>query len=242
MMVSFRMAVSAIMLEIKTIGRNNLNQNEMKQKVAEAALEYIEPDTIIGVGTGSTANMFVDVLAGMKDQIRGAVASSEVTANRLQSHGIKVLDLNDVSETLGVYVDGADEFDPDKNLTKGGGGALTREKIVVSASAKFVCIVDESKKVDILGAFPLPLEIIPMSRALIARKIEKLGGRPILRDDFITDNGNEIIDIHDLRISDPKELEKDLNQMPGVVTNGLFAQHAADIILMGTPDGVVCFD
>lgn len=215
-----------------------MNQDEMKQKVAEAALEYVVPDTIIGVGTGSTANMFIDALAGIRDRIVGTVASSEATAKRLISHGIKVLDLNDVTGSLSVYVDGADEFDPGKCLTKGGGGALTREKIVAAASESFVCIVDEMKKVDVLGDFPLPVEVIPMSRNLIIRALADLGGRPLLREGFITDNGNEIIDIHDMRIADPKGFESQLNQMPGVVTNGLFALRNADVILMGTPSGV----
>jgi len=215
-----------------------VNQDEMKQKVAEAALEYVVPDTIIGVGTGSTANMFIDALAGMRDRIVGTVASSEATARRLISHGIRVLDLNDVTGSLSVYVDGADEFDPDKCLTKGGGGALTREKIVAAASDVFVCIVDETKKVNVLGDFPLPVEVIPMSCNLIVRELAALGGRPVLREGFTTDNGNEIIDMHDLRITDPKGLESQLNQMPGVVTNGLFALRGADVILMGTSSGV----
>jgi len=219
-----------------------VNQNEMKRKVAEAALEYVVPDTIIGVGTGSTANMFIDALAGMRDRIVGAVASSEATAKRLIGHGVRVLDLNDVTGNLSVYVDGADEFDADKCLTKGGGGALTREKIVAAASDQFVCIVDETKKVDVLGDFPLPVEVIPMARNLIARKLIGLGGRPVLREGFITDNGNEIIDVHDLRIDNPRELETRLNQWPGVVTNGLFALRGADIILMGTATGVVRID
>jgi len=215
-----------------------VNQDEMKRKVAEAALEYVVPDTIIGVGTGSTANMFIDALAGMRDRIIGAVASSEVTAKRLIGHGVRVLDLNDVTGNLSVYVDGADEFDAEKCLTKGGGGALTREKIVAAASEMFICIVDETKKVDVLGDFPLPVEVIPMARNLIARRLADLGGRPVLREGFITDNGNEIIDVHDLRISDPRGLESQLNQLPGVVTNGLFALRGADVILMGTATGV----
>ncbi len=215
-----------------------MNQDEMKRKVAEAALEYVVPDTIIGVGTGSTANMFIDALAGMRDRIIGAVASSEVTAKRLIGHGVRVLDLNDVTGNLSVYVDGADEFDAEKCLTKGGGGALTREKIVAAASEMFICIVDETKKVDVLGDFPLPVEVIPMARNLIARRLADLGGRPVLREGFITDNGNEIIDVHDLRISDPRGLESQLNQLPGVVTNGLFALRGADVILMGTATGV----
>jgi len=214
----------------------------MKQKVAEAALEYVVPGTIIGVGTGSTANKFIEALGSIKDQIKGAVASSEATARGLRDQGIKVFDLNDVSGTLSVYVDGADEFDEEKNLTKGGGGALTREKIVAAASDKFICIVDETKKVGFLGDFPLPIEVIPMSRELIAREVVKLGGRPVLREGFITDNGNEILDVHDLRITDPKGLEAQLNHLPGVVTNGLFALRCADVVLMATPNGVVCIE
>ncbi len=217
-----------------------MNQDDMKRKVAEAALEYVVPDTIIGVGTGSTANMFIDALAGMRERIGGAVASSEATAKRLIGHNIRVLNLNDVAGNLSVYVDGADEFDGEKCLTKGGGGALTREKIVAAASETFICIVDETKKVDVLGDFPLPVEVIPMARNLIARRLADLGGRPVLREGFITDNGNEIIDVHDLRISDPRGLESELNQLPGVVTNGLFALRGADVILMGTSSGVEC--
>ncbi len=219
-----------------------MTQDEMKQKVAEAALEYVEPHTIIGVGTGSTANMFIDALAGLKDQIRGTVASSRVSADRLQSHGIPVLDLNDALRQVGelsVYVDGADEFDSNRFLIKGGGGALTREKIVAAASRQFVCIVDETKRVDVLGAFPLPIEVIPMARELVASEARKLGGQPVLRKDFVTDNGNEILDIHGLSITDPRGMEGHLNQVPGVVTNGIFANQAADIVLMGTPEGVV---
>ena len=214
----------------------------MKTQVAQAALEYVVPGTIIGVGTGSTANKFIEALGSIKDQIRGTVASSEATAKGLRDQGIKVLDLNDVTETLSVYVDGADEFDDGKNLTKGGGGALTREKIVAAAAEKFICIVDETKKVAFLGDFPLPIEVIPMSRALIAREVVKLGGRPVLREGFITDNGNEILDVHDLRITDPKGLEAQLNHLPGVVTNGLFALRGADVVLMATPNGVVSIE
>jgi len=230
------------MLECRKFVREaeSVNQDDMKRKVAKAALEYIVPDTIIGVGTGSTANMFIDALAGMRERIDGAVASSEVTAKRLIGHDIRVLDLNDVAGNLSVYVDGADEFDDEKCLTKGGGGALTREKIVAAAAETFVCIVDETKKVDVLGGFPLPVEVIPMARNLIARKLTDLGGRPVLREGFITDNGNEIIDVHDLRIDAPRELETRLNQLPGVVTNGLFALRGADVILMGSPSGVEC--
>ncbi len=216
-------------------------QDKMKQKVAEAALKYVKVDTIVGVGTGSTANMFIDALAGMKNDIIGAVASSEATAERLQGHGISVLELNEALsqvDSLSVYIDGADEFDGGKNLTKGGGGALTREKIVAAASDAFICIVDESKKVDHLGAFPLPIEVIPMAGALVANVVRDLGGKPELREGFITDNGNIIIDVHGLTITDARGLEDHLNSIPGVVTNGIFSHQGADVVLMGTPDGV----
>ncbi|MFQ5581388.1 MAG: ribose-5-phosphate isomerase RpiA [Mariprofundaceae bacterium] len=218
-----------------------MTQDEMKRKVAEAALEYVVEGTIVGVGTGSTANMFIDALAGMKDRIKATVASSEATAERLKGHGIPVLDLNEALsqvDSLSVYVDGADEFDAGKNLTKGGGGALTREKIVAAASDSFVCIVDETKQVDALGAFPLPIEVIPMARELIAGEVRKLGGDPKLREGFITDNGNEILDVHGLRITDPRGMEEHLNNVPGVVTNGIFSLQGANVILMGTPSGV----
>lgn len=215
-----------------------MTQDEMKKSVAQAALAYVVPGSIVGVGTGSTANMFIDALATMKNQILGTVASSNVSAQRLESHGISVLNFNDVSEHMSVYVDGADEFDAGKNLVKGGGGALTREKIVAAGFDRFVCIVDESKKVDVLGAFPLPIEVIPMSRNLIARAMKDMGGNPVWREGFVTDNGNDILDVHGLMIEDAKALEAKLNHMPGVVTNGLFAMRGADIILMATPDGV----
>jgi len=218
-----------------------MTQDKMKRKVAEAALAYVEEDTIVGVGTGSTANMFIDALATMKDKIRGSVASSEATAKRLQSHGIPVLDLNEalkLVDSLSVYVDGADEFDSGKSLTKGGGGALTREKIVAAASDKFVCIVDETKRVKHLGAFPLPIEVIPMARELVAGVVVGLGGKPKVREGFTTDNGNIIIDVHGLTVTDPRELEDELNSVPGVVTNGIFSHQGADVVLMGTPSGV----
>lgn len=218
-----------------------MTQDEMKQKVAEAALAYVVEDTIVGVGTGSTANMFIDALATMKDKIKGAVASSEVTAERLKGHGIPVLDLNEALtqvDSLSVYIDGADEFDAGRNLTKGGGGALTREKIVAAASDKFICIVDETKKVDALGAFPLPIEVIPMAEELVTGVAKKLGGNPILREGFTTDNGNIIIDVHGLTITDARGVEDHLNSVPGVVTNGIFSHQGADVVLMATPDGV----
>ncbi len=222
-----------------------MSQDEMKQKVAEAALKYVKAGTIVGVGTGSTANMFIDALAGMKDEIIGAVASSEATAERLAGHGIAVLELNEALmqvDSLSVYIDGADEFDAGKNLTKGGGGALTREKIVAAASDSFVCIVDTSKQVEHLGAYPLPIEVIPMARELVAGVARELGGKPRLREGFTTDNGNIIIDVHGLEITDARRLEDRLNSIPGVVTNGIFSHQGADVVLMGTPDGVEVID
>jgi len=209
----------------------------MKKAVAKAALDYIEPGSVVGVGTGSTANHFIDFLATIKGKIDGTVASSVASAERLKKHGIPVYDLNAVGE-LGVYVDGADEANRHLHLIKGGGGALTREKIVAAASRKFVCIADESKLVDVLGRFPLPVEVIPMARSYVGRELVKLGGRPVLRDGFTTDNGNVILDVHDLQILNPVELEQKLNDIVGVVTNGLFARRPADVLLLGTPTGV----
>lgn len=221
-----------------------MTQDEMKQAVAQAAVEYIRPylsdDAIVGVGTGSTANCFIDALAGVKHLFEGAVASSEATAERLKSHGIPVYDLNSINE-MAVYVDGADEFDGRLNLVKGGGGALTREKIVAAVAKEFVCIVDQSKQVDILGRFPLPVEVIPMARSYVAREIVKLDGMPEYREGFVTDNGNEILDVHQWEVMDPKALEATLNNIVGVVTNGLFAQRGADVVLMATPEGVKTF-
>ncbi len=218
-----------------------MTQDEMKQAVAQAAVAYIKPklgkDSIVGVGTGSTANFFIDALAPIKHLFDGAVASSEATAERLKKHGIPVYDLNNVVD-MEVYVDGADEFDGGLNLIKGGGGALTREKIVAAVAKEFVCIVDSSKKVDVLGAFPLPLEVIPMARSQVARELVKMGGMPVWREGFITDNGNLILDVYDLEITEPKGLEAQLNNIVGVVTNGLFARRGADVVLMGTEQGV----
>ncbi len=214
-----------------------MNQDEMKKAVAEAALEYVEAGTIIGVGTGSTANCFIDALAGIKNKIDGTVASSVASAERLKSHGIEVFELNMVDE-ISVYVDGADESTKYLQLVKGGGGALTREKIVAAASRKFVCIADKSKLVDILGTFPLPIEVIPMARSYVARELVKLGGEPVLREGFTTDNGNVILDIHGLQIMEPAKLEAQLNNIAGVVTNGLFAIRPADVLLLGTGEGV----
>jgi ribose 5-phosphate isomerase A len=215
-----------------------MNQDEMKKATAKAAIEYVVPDTIIGVGTGSTANFFIDELAKIKHKIEGAVASSEVSATRLKSHGIPVLDLNSVPE-ISVYIDGADEADAGRHLIKGGGGALTREKIVLAVAKQFVCIADESKKVEVMGKFPLPIEVIPMARSYVAREIVKrFRGEPVLREGFTTDNGNLILDVHGLEITNPVELETQINAIVGVVTNGLFACRKADIILYGTQKGI----
>jgi ribose 5-phosphate isomerase A len=214
-----------------------LSSDEKKQLVAKAALEYVEPDTIIGVGTGSTANYFIDALATMKHKIEGTVASSSATAQRLKSHHIPVLDLNGVNE-ISVYVDGADEATHHLHLIKGGGGALTREKIVAAVSKKFVCITDDSKLVEMLGGFPLPVEVIPMARSYVARELVKLGGKPVWREGVITDNGNLILDVHNLQILEPVKLETQLNQIAGVVCNGIFAQRPADVLLLGTDSGV----
>ena len=215
-----------------------MTQDEMKQAVARAAIDYVEAGTIVGVGTGSTANFFIDELAKIKHKIDGTVASSEASAARLRGHGIEVLDLNSVSK-IAVYVDGADESNKHLHLVKGGGGALTREKIVAAASDKFVCIADESKLVDVMGKFPLPVEVIPMARSLVAREIIKqIGGEPVLREGFTTDNGNIILDIHNLEIMEPTKVEQILNNITGVVTNGLFAIKPADVLLLGTPNGV----
>ena len=215
-----------------------MTQDELKNEVAKAALKYVVPETIIGVGTGSTANFFIDQLATIQSSIRGAVASSIETENRLKKHGIDVFDLNEVSE-ISVYIDGADESDNNLNLIKGGGGALTREKIVAAVSKQFVCIADESKLVDVLGNFPLPIEVIPMSANYVKREIIKsTGGNPVLREKFITDNGNLILDVHGLTIDSPKILESQLNNIVGVVTNGLFACRSADILLLASQKGV----
>lgn len=209
----------------------------MKQAAAEAALAHVELGTVLGVGTGSTVNYFIDALAGIKSKIDGAVASSVASAERLKRHGIHVLDLNETG-TLPLYVDGADEATKHLHLIKGGGGALTREKIVAQASEKFVCIADETKLVDVLGRFPLPVEVIPTARGLIARQVVKLGGEPVLREGFTTDNGNIILDVYNLKILNPVEVEERLNQIPGVVTNGLFARRPADLLILGGAEGI----
>ena len=214
-----------------------MTQDELKQAVARAAIEYVPSGEVIGVGTGSTANFFIDELGKIKHRIEGAVASSEASAKRLKSHGIEVFDLNAVGE-LPVYVDGADEITHHLHMTKGGGGALTREKIVAACSRKFVCIADDSKLVDVLGRFPLPVEVIPMAQSHVARELVKLGGEPVLRQGFVTDNGNVILDVHNLVILNPVELEGIINDIVGVVTNGLFARRPADVFLMGSGQGV----
>jgi ribose 5-phosphate isomerase A len=214
-----------------------MTQDELKQAVAKEAVKYVEEDTIVGVGTGSTANYFIDELAKMKARIDGAVASSEATAARLAGHGIRVFELNAVAE-LEVYVDGADEINAELAMIKGGGGALTREKIVAAVARKFVCIADQSKLVPVLGAFPLPVEVIPMARSWVGRQMVKLGGTPRLREGFVTDNGNVILDVAGLRITDPVGLEQTINNIPGVVSVGLFARRGADVLLLGSPEGV----
>jgi len=214
-----------------------MDQDALKQQVARAAIEYVGTGSIIGVGTGSTANCFIDALADIKARIDGTVASSEASAQRLKSHGIPVMDLNEAGQ-LSVYVDGADETNHQLQLIKGGGGALTREKIVAGASDKFVCICDESKLVKILGAFPLPVEVIPMAQSSVARELVKLGGIPELRQGFTTDNGNIIIDVKGLEIMEPCKLESEMNNIPGVVTVGIFANRPADVLLLGTANGV----
>ena len=215
-----------------------MNQDELKRAAARAAIQYVVPGKIVGVGTGSTANFFIDELASMKADLPGAVASSEATAKRLAAHGIRVLDLNEVTD-MPVYVDGADEIDESLAMIKGGGGALTREKIVAAVAQKFICIADISKRVAVMGKFPLPVEVIPMAREYVARELVKLGGTPKLREGFITDNGNVILDVHGLSITDPVGLETALNHLVGVVTNGLFARRGADVALLASPDGVV---
>ena len=215
-----------------------MTADAMKKATALAAIEYVEEGTIIGVGTGSTANFFIDALIDRPGFIKGAVASSEATAERLKAGGIDLYELNETG-TLAVYVDGTDETNKHLQLIKGGGGALTREKIVAAASTTFVCICDQSKVVDVLGAFPLPIEVIPMARSYVAREIVKLGGDPELRDRDRTDNGNVILDVHNMQITNPSELESTINQIAGVVTCGLFARRPADVALIGRPDGTV---
>ncbi len=213
-----------------------MSTEKNKQIAAEAALDYIQVNDVVGVGTGSTANYFIDSLAAIKGKIDGAVASSEATSDRLKKHGIQVLDLNSVA-TLPIYVDGADEATRHKHLIKGGGGALTREKIVAAVSEKFVCVADDSKLVDVLGAFPLPIEVIPMARSYVARELVKLRGVPELRENFVTDNGNIVLDVHNLEILNPIKMEHELNNLAGVVTVGIFSIRPADVLILGTDQG-----
>ena len=214
-----------------------MNQTEMKQAAAQAAIAYVEDGSVVGVGTGSTADFFITALGRIKHRIDGTVASSEGTAQKLKALGLSVYDLNSVKD-LPLYVDGADEITTHRAMIKGGGGALTREKIVAAVARKFVCIADQSKLVDVLGKFPLPVEVIPMARSYVGREIVKLGGQPAWRQGFTTDNGNLILDVHNLSITRPMELEAALNQIVGVVTNGLFARRGADVLLLGTEQGV----
>jgi ribose 5-phosphate isomerase A len=214
-----------------------MTQDELKKKVAEAALQYVKGLSVLGVGTGSTVNHLIGMLADFKSQIDGAVSSSEGTTARLRQVGIPVLNLNDTG-TLEVYIDGADEVNAHFQMIKGGGGALTREKIIGAASRKFICIADASKYVDVLGKFPLPVEVIPMARSYVAREMVKLGGQPVWREGFISDNGGQIIDVHNLQILNPVELEKEINSIPGVITVGIFAIRPADVVLLGSEEGI----
>ena len=216
---------------------NIMTQDEQKRAVAQAAIQYVPAGCVIGVGTGSTANYFIDELAKIKHKIEGAVASSEATTQRLNGHGIEVIDLNSI-DVLPIYVDGTDEITEHLAMIKGGGGALTREKIVAAVAKKFICIADQSKLVKVLGKFPLPIEVIPMARSYVAREITRLGGQPVLRQGFTTDNGNIILDVHGLQILNPVELETTLNHITGIVTNGLFAKRGADLLLLGINDGI----
>jgi ribose 5-phosphate isomerase A len=216
-----------------------MSQDDRKKRAAEAALKYVVDDMIVGVGTGSTVNFFIDALAALRGRIEGAIASSLATEARLKQHGIPVLPLNSVAE-LALYVDGADEATRHRQLIKGGGGALTREKIVAAVSRRFICIVDESKLVDVLGRFPLPVEVIPMAQSHVGRQLAKLGGQPALRQGFTTDNGNIILDVHNLSILDPVTLEEQINHIAGVVCNGLFARRGADLLLVATGNSVNC--
>ena len=213
-----------------------MTQDEMKKNAAWAALDYVPRHTIVGVGTGSTVNHFIDALASIKSEIKGAVSSSVQSTEKMRALGIEVLDLNDV-DSFSVYVDGADEINAAKHMIKGGGAALTREKIVAAVAEKFICIVDSSKQVEVLGKFPLPVEVIPMARSYVARELTKLGGRPVWREAVVTDNGNIILDVFDLNISNPVAFEQQVNQITGVVTNGIFAVRPADVVLVGTVDG-----
>ena len=214
-----------------------MNQDQLKQLVAKAALKHVVEDAIVGVGSGSTVNLFIDELASIKGRIEGAVAASEASAARLKSHGIRVLDLNSVNE-LPVYIDGADEVTEHLHMIKGGGGALTREKITAAVAKRFVCICDASKLVPVLGRFPLPIEVVPMARSYVGREVVKMGGHPRLREGFTTDNGNVVLDCHGMTLLDPPKFESELNQIAGVVTSGIFARRRADVLLLAEPSGV----
>ena len=218
-----------------------MDQNQKKEAVAQAALKFIKPDTIVGVGTGSTVNYFIDGLADMKNDIIGAVSSSNASTERLKNHGIQVFDLNEVDE-LDIYIDGADEVTEHKHMIKGGGAALTQEKIVSAVARTFICIVDDTKRVPVLGKFPLPVEVIPMARSYVARELVKLGGDPVYRQGVTTDNGNVILDVHNLEILNPRELEAQINNLAGVVTNGLFAMRGANVVLCADDNGVNQYD
>lgn len=213
-----------------------MTQDEMKKNAAWAALQYVPRNTVVGVGTGSTVNHFIDALASIKHEIKGAVSSSVQSTEKLKALGIAVLDLNSI-DSFSVYVDGADEINSQKHMIKGGGAALTREKIVAAVAEQFICIVDQSKQVDVLGKFPLPVEVIPMASAYVARELSKLGGRPVLRQGIVTDNGNVILDVHDLAITEPLKLEQQINNIVGVVCNGIFAHRGADMVLVGSVEG-----
>ncbi|CDH05305.1 ribosephosphate isomerase, constitutive [Xenorhabdus bovienii str. oregonense] len=214
-----------------------MTQDELKKAVGWAALEYVKPGTIVGVGTGSTASHFIDALGTIKNQIEGAVSSSEASTEKLKSLGIPIFDCNEV-DSLDIYVDGADEINGHMHMIKGGGAALTREKIIAAVAKKFICVIDESKQIDVLGKFPLPVEVIPMARSYVARELVKLGGTPVYRQNVVTDNGNVILDVHNLAILDAVALENKINGIAGVVTVGLFANRGADVVLVGTADGV----
>ena len=219
-----------------------MNQLEMKKLAAQAALQYVKADTIVGVGSGSTVNCFIEALGTIKDKIQGAVAASKASEELLRKQGIEVFNANDVS-SLDIYVDGADEINPQKMMIKGGGAALTREKIVAALAKKFICIVDSSKQVDVLGStFPLPVEVIQMARSQVGRKLAALGGAPEYREGVVTDNGNVILDVHNFTILNPVEMEKELNNVAGVVTNGIFALRGADVVIVGTPEGAKIID
>jgi ribose 5-phosphate isomerase A len=227
--------VSAVRKPLELQAR--VHPDDRKKRAAHAALDYLADGLVVGVGTGSTVNHFIDALAGVRGRIAGAVSSSDASTARLKATGVEVLDLNDVG-SLELYVDGADEATSHRHLVKGGGGALTREKIVAAASRRFVCIIDDSKLVEVLGRFPLPIEVVPMARSFVARELSGMGGRPVWRQRFVTDNGNQILDVHNLTILDPPALETELNQIPGVVTVGLFARRPADVLLIGYAGGV----